>query len=69
MGIPVEMEFNPDPSKQTNEVPFSSEHDTDDYFPINLFNCVNHNIILVLYETSILIPMNLSGEKLRFGGN
>ena len=49
MGIPVEMEFNPDPRKQTNEVPFSSEHDTDDYFPINLFNCVNHNIILVLY--------------------
>ena len=48
MGIPVEMQFNPDPSKQVNKVYFSRNHNTDDYFPINLSSCVNHKRILVL---------------------
>ena len=30
------MQFNPDPSKQANEVYFSRKSNTDDYFPVKL---------------------------------
>lgn len=36
MGIPVEMQFNPDPIEQDNEVNLSRKSNTDDYIPCKL---------------------------------
>ena len=58
MGISVEMSFDPDPNKQSQEVIFSRKHSKPNHPPINFNNTVviqstNHKHLGMILDTSL----------------